>query len=180
MFTKEDNMKNSLGGVLLALALILFVIVGCGPAADGGEEVVLNWNLGADPKTLDPGLNGATDGGDIIANTFEGLTRERNGVLYPGIAERWETSADGKTVTFYLRDSKWSDGSDLTAYDFEYAWKRAMVPETASEYSWLWEYTNVVGSVEATEDGSKVDAVGVTAVDDKTLVVELIAPTTLL
>src|SRR5690606_34168213 len=100
----------------------------------------------ADPKTIDPGLNGASDGGDVINQTFEGLSREKSGVVQPGIAERWETSADGLTVTFHLRKSNWSDGSPLTAHDFVYSWLRGMDPATASEYSWIWEYTHVVNA----------------------------------
>ncbi|MBI9010063.1 MAG: peptide ABC transporter substrate-binding protein [Tenericutes bacterium] len=110
---------------------------------------VLNWNIGADPETLDPTLNGASDGGDVINQTFEGLVREVGGVITPGIAESWVTSADGLTVTFTLRDSKWSDGSDLTASDFVYSWLRGMDQATASEYAWIWEYTNIVGSIDA-------------------------------
>ena len=180
---------------------ILFAVVlaSCGPAAapaaeapaaddavDDEEEaaveeeaapVVFNWNIGADPKTIDPGLNGATDGGDVIANTFEGLIREKSGVVQPGIAETWEVSEDGLTMTFHLRESNWSDGSPLTAHDFEYAWKRAANPETASEYSWLWEYTNVVGSQAFAEGTGTVEDFGVKAVDDYTFEVKLIAPT---
>jgi len=147
------------------------------------EEVVvemgreLNWNIGADPKTMDPGLNGASDGGDVINQTFEGLVREKSGVVYPGIAESWETSADGLTITFHLRDSKWSDGSDLTAEDFVYSWLRAMDPATASEYSWLWEYTNVVGAWDfVIGDGVRED-VGISAPDANTFVVQLVSPT---
>ncbi len=138
---------------------------------------ILRWNVGADPKTLDPGLNGASDGGDVINQTFEGLVREKSGVIYPGIAETWEVSEDGLTVTFNLRESKWSDGSDLTAHDFVYSWKRGMDPATASEYSWIWEYTNIKGSYEAVYDGGSLDDVGVRAEDDQTLVVELNSPT---
>jgi len=162
----------------LLLAFIMPAALFAAAAAEAvEEEMVLNWNLGADPKTIDPGLNGATDGGDIIANTFEGLVVERNGVVKPGIAKSWDVSADGKTVTFHLRESKWSDGSELTAYDFEYAWKRAIAPETASEYSWLWEYTNVVNSTAASMGEVPVDEVGVKALDDYTLEVKLVAPT---
>lgn len=144
------------------------------------EPVVFNWNLGsAGPKTLDPGMNGASDGGDILSNTFEGLVRERSGVVQPGIAESWETSDDGLVWTFYLRESNWSDGSPLTANDFEYAWKRAMDPATASEYSWIWSYTNVVNAADFAygEEGVTADDVGVKAVDDYTLEVTLSAPT---
>ncbi|AHC14128.1 peptide ABC transporter substrate-binding protein [Salinispira pacifica] len=174
-------MKRSLWLVLfVALTVPALLFTACGgdsTAAAEEEEMVLNWNLSADPKTIDPGLNGATDGGDIIANTFEGLVRERNGEVYPGIAESWEFSEDGKTVTFNLRESKWSDGSDLTAQDFVYAWKRAMAPETASEYSWIWEYTNVVNAPAATVGEVSLDEVGIRAVDDYTLEVQLSAPT---
>jgi oligopeptide transport system substrate-binding protein len=138
---------------------------------------ILRWNVGADPKTLDPGLNGASDGGDVINQTFEGLVREKSGVIYPGIAETWEVSEDGLTVTFNLRESKWSDGSDLTAHDFVYSWKRGMDPATASEYSWIWEYTNIKGAYEAVYEEGSLDDVGVRAEDDQTLVVELNSPT---
>ena len=186
----------------LALSIfILFAVVlaSCAPAAAPAEEavveeavveeavveevveeavpVVFNWNIGADPKTIDPGLNGASDGGDVLSNTFEGLVREKSGVVQPGIAETWEVSEDGLTMTFHLRESNWSDGSPLTANDFEYAWKRAMDPATASEYSWLWEYTNVVGSQAFAEGTGTVEDVGVKAVDDYTFEVKLIAPT---
>lgn len=155
--------------LLLALAMVASVFVGCAkppveveatpepteapveteaPVVTEApvEPTVFNWNIGADPKTIDPGLNGASDGGDVINNTFEGLIREKSGVVQPGIAKDWTTSADGLTVTFNLRESVWSDGSPLTAHDFVYSWLRAMAPETASEYAWIWEYTNVVGA----------------------------------
>lgn len=129
--------------LLVALALLL-TLVACQP-----KEMVLNWNIGADPATIDPTLNGASDGGDVINQTFEGLVREINGEVYPGVAESWDVSPDGLTVTFNLRQSKWSDGSDLTADDFVYSFKRGMDLRTASEYSWIWEYTNIVGSLDA-------------------------------
>lgn len=138
---------------------------------------VLNWNVGADPKTIDPGLNGASDGGDVINQTFEGLTREKSGVVQPGIAESWEVSEDGLTVIFHLRESKWSDGSPLTANDFVYAWKRGMDPNTGSEYSWIWEYTNIVGAAEAVNGEGSLEDVGINAPDEKTLEVKLKVPT---
>lgn len=147
-----------------------------------GVDQTFNWNIGADPATLDPALNGASDGGNVINNTFEGLVREINGEVLPGVAESWVTSADGLTVTFTLRDSKWSNGDDLVAGDFVYAWLRGMDPASASEYSWIWEYTNVVGSqayaeCSETDCSSLRDAVGISAPDDNTLVVELVNPT---
>jgi len=144
--------------LLVALTLV-FSLVGCGdknpdPKEDDTPNVApvakeFNWNIGADPKTLDPGLNGASDGGNVINQTFEALVREKQGEIYPGIAESWNISADGLTATFNIRaNAKWSDGNPLTAEDFVYSWKRAMDPRTASEYSWIWEYTNIVGAEE--------------------------------
>ncbi|XMB66176.1 peptide ABC transporter substrate-binding protein [Mycoplasmatota bacterium zrk1] len=162
--------------LLLSLTLV-FSLVACGDKeTETDDPAVFNWNIGADPKTLDPSLNGASDGGDVINNTFEGLVREFNGEVLPGIAESWEFSPDGKTVTFHLRESKWSNGDPLTAHDFVYGWKHGMDPLSESEYSWLWEYTNVVGSFEAVNGGS-LDDVGVEATDDHTFVVQLKQPT---
>ena len=63
------------------------------------------------------------------------------------MAEDWTVSADGLTVTFNIReDAKWSDGSAVTADDFVRSWLRGMDPRNASEYSWIWHYTNVVGA----------------------------------
>src|SRR6056297_934924 len=167
-------MKRRILAILVVMSLVFtLALTGCSPAdepeepaeepgeeepaeepgeeepAEEPEEMVFNWNVGADPKTIDPCLNGASDGGDVINQTFEGLTREKSGEVFPGIAESWEFSDDGTVVTFYLRESKWSDGSDLTAHDFVYSWKRGMDPETASEYSWIWPYTNIKGAAEA-------------------------------
>ena len=170
-------MKSKIS-ILLAVLLVILMAASCSKPAPTAEASsrFMNWNVGADPKTIDPVLNGASDGGDVINQTFEGLVREKSGVIHPGIAESWNVSADGLTVTFKLRKSKWSDGSPLTANDFVYSWKRGMDPATASEYAWIWEYTNIVGAFEAVEGGS-LDAVGVRAVDDQTLEVKLITPT---
>jgi oligopeptide transport system substrate-binding protein len=186
--------------LLLAFAAMLAVltVVACGGTTTTGtgttltteapvEPVVFNWNIGADPRTLDPGLNGASDGGDVINNTFEGLVREKNGEVLPGMAESWEVSADGLTVTFNLRDdAKWSDGTALTADDFVRSWLRGMDPRNASEYSWIWEYTNVEGAADFAFASTTVDAeldaladaVGIRSLDDgDTFEVDLIAPT---
>ena len=144
--------------LLLAFVAIaaVFAVLGC---TGGTDERVMNWNIGADPKTLDPGLNGASDGGDVINNTFEGLVREKNGEVLPGMAESWTVSADGLTYTFNIRsNAKWSDGTKLNADDFVRSWLRGMDPRNASEYSWIWEYTNVVGANDFTFATTEVDS----------------------
>lgn len=173
--------------LVLSLVVLSFAFVACQDdttTTEGGETTteavvpqILNWNIGADPQTIDPTLNGASDGGDVINQTFEGIVREVGGVIQPGIAESWVVSDDGLKVTFTLRESNWSDGTPLTAADFEYSWKRGMDPATDSEYAWIWEYTNIVGALDVVYDGASLDDVGITAVDDYTLEVDLLYPT---
>lgn len=179
--------------LLLAFGLV-FSLAACGEPDDTETELmVFNWNIGAEPLTLDPTLNGASDGGDVINNTYEGLVREISGEVLPGIAETWDVSTDGTVITFHLRESNWSDGTPLTADDFVYAWKRGMDPRTASEYAWIWEYTNVVGAndvifyspvvedewsaADDTAVDALLDAVGIEAIDAQTFEVELVNPT---
>ena len=92
---------------------------------------VLKINLASEPAKVDPALNSSVDGACLAVNMFEGLyTYDKDGNLQPALAENTEISEDGLTYTFTLRDGlKWSDGTDLTAKDFEYAWKRAAAPE---------------------------------------------------
>ncbi len=116
------------------------------PAEDmaSAVEQVLYWNVGSEPKTIDPGLNAASDGGDVINNMFEGLMREVNGKIEPAVAESYTVSDDKLVYTFTIREGiKWSDGQPLTANDFEYSWNRVLDPETASEYSWIFDEANV-------------------------------------
>ena len=81
--------------------------------ASTGEKI-LSVQVGPDPETIDPALNSAVDGGNMLLHSFECLLAlDENGQLVPGQAESWETSEDGLTWTFHLRDGlKWSDGSD--------------------------------------------------------------------
>ena len=139
------------------------------------DDGILYWNVGADPKTIDPGLNSANDGGHVINNTFEGLMREVGGNLVPAMAESYEMSEDGLTYTFHLRDAAWSDGEPVTASDFEYAWKRALSPEVASEYGFQMFY--IKGAQEFYDGEGTIEDVAIEVVDEKTLIVELTGPT---
>ena len=78
------------------------------------------------------------------------LTYDENGQLVPGVAESYDVSEDGMTYTFHLRQSKWSDGTDLTAKDFVYSWNRAANPMTAADYSYLFD--GLIAKNEAAEE----------------------------
>ncbi|MEZ0536257.1 peptide ABC transporter substrate-binding protein [Caldicellulosiruptoraceae bacterium PP1] len=159
--------------VFMATALALNVNKVTGVAA---AKQVLTYINGAEPRYLDPGLNNALDSANIIINVFEGLTRVNvKGETIPGIAQSWTISKDGKVYTFKLRDAKWSDGKPVTAQDFEYAWKRALDPKTASEYAYQMYY--IKNGRAFNEGKAKASDVGVKALDAKTLQVTLEAPT---
>ncbi len=144
--------------------------------APAGEEDFLVWNIAVDPRTWDPTLNNANDGGHIIQNMFEGLTRETKEGIEAAAAEKWDITNDGKTYTFHLREGmKWSDGKPVTAKDFEYAWKRACDPKVASEYSFL-VTTYLVGGEEYFNGTGSRDDIGVKALDDLTLEANLKFP----
>jgi oligopeptide transport system substrate-binding protein len=152
------------------------------PVVEETVEQKIVYNLGADPKTIDPQLNSAVDGSTIIHNAFEGLMREdENSKIVPGTAEKYEVSDDGTVYTFHIRkDAKWSDGKPVVAGDFEYAWKRALNPEVAAEYAYqLFYIKNGAAYYNQEKIGGKVataEDVGVKVIDENTLEVTLEAP----
>ncbi len=156
----------------LCTALVISTFAGC-KSKKVATQSLIRYDIGAEPKTLDPTLNSAVESGTIIVNAFEGLTRFGEGDKpVAGVAEKWDVSADGLTYTFHIRNNaKWSDGKAVTAKDFEYAWKRGMNPDTAAEYA---NYYYYIKNAEAynTKKGT-ADDVGVKATDDSTLVVTL-------
>ncbi|HZR47025.1 MAG TPA: peptide ABC transporter substrate-binding protein, partial [Candidatus Manganitrophaceae bacterium] len=165
--------KIILAGALLLLLGALFGRKGPAPAAGS----VFRMNLTSEPPTLDWSL--ATDNVSIrvIENLMEGLA-EYDPQLRPkpAIAKGWEVSADGLRYLFRLRnDVFWSDGKRVTAGDFEYSWKRLLDPKTASEYAYfLYDIRNA-----AEYNAGKVtdpEAVGVKALDEATLQVDLKKP----
>lgn len=134
-----------------------------------GDVTTLRVNLASEPDRLDPALNSSVDGACLAANSFGGLyTYDNTGAVIPNFAESYEMSEDGLTYTFKLKAGlKWSDGSDLTAEDFVYSWKRASSAETGADYAYMF---NVIAGY-GTEEGIQVSAP-----DAATVVVTLAAP----
>ena len=133
---------------------------------DNGSTT-LRLNLASEPAYLDPALNSSVDGACLAAASFSGLyTYNEEGQPEPACATGYEVSEDGLNFTVTLREGlKWSDGSDLTAKDFEYSWKRAAATATAADYGYMF----------AGFEGYP-DDLAVTAVDDTTLTFTLTAP----
>ena len=174
-------MSKKLLCMLLAVMMVaVSVLSGCGGSKDDSEgttsgEVVVN--IKTNPKTCAPGKNANVEGMHISNNLFEGLMRENeNGELVPGVAESYELSEDETVYTFHLRkDAKWSDGEPVTAKDFEYAWKRVCDPATAATYAFIMT-PYIKGAQEFYDGTGSMDDIGITAVDDYTLKVELNFP----
>ncbi|MEB8126112.1 peptide ABC transporter substrate-binding protein [Staphylococcus succinus] len=162
--------------ILIALSVVL---AGCSSAegvySDKGQ--VFRKVLPQDISSLDTALVTDTVSFDVFNQIYEGLyTLDKNDKAQPGVAKDMpKKSNGGKTLTIKLRkDAKWSNGDPVTAQNFEYAWKRVVNPKTASEYAYImYDLKNA----EAINTGKKdIDELGVKAVNDHTLKVELNKP----
>lgn len=159
---------------LLCLS-ILFSLSACDKKEPKNANKKINYNLTAEPKTLDPQI--ASDSSAVIAveALYEGLARlGTDQKAYPGVAERWESNANSTEFTFTLRgNAKWADekGTPVTASDFVYAFRRALSPSTGSKTcSAMFCIKN---AKEVNSGVLAADQLGVTAKDAHTLVVEL-------
>ncbi len=162
---------------LTAVLLSVMLLLGCAVTASAEDGAYLGVMLSTNVMSLDTNL--ATDGEsfEVIADCIDGLMQmDADGAAIPAIAESYDLSDDGLTYTFHLRDAKWSNGADVTADDFVFAWRR--IAKEAGEYAYMMnEIGNIKGADEiVTGQVSDETTLGVTAVDAKTLVVELNVP----
>jgi len=141
------------------------------------DGIVFHRGNGSEPDTLDPHRSEETSAADILRDLYEGLTAEAiDGSLIPGVAERWEISEDGKTYTFYLRDdAKWSNGDPVVADDFVAGLRRTVDPLTLSNYAQILDM--IVNAKDIRQDKLPVEQLGVKAITDKELEINLIGPT---
>jgi oligopeptide transport system substrate-binding protein len=159
----------------LALSLLL-------PGCSGQNKVYrptsqeLRFNLHSEPPTIDPRKATDTVSIAIINLCFEGLTRnDPQGNLIPALAETIEISPDKTRYTFTLREAHWSDGTQVTAQDFETTWKTILDPAFPCEFAsdlYLIKNGNAAKS-----NLCSVEEIGVTALSEKTLQVDLEHPT---
>jgi dipeptide transport system substrate-binding protein len=175
---------------MLLAAILVFTLAACtandnaGKETDGkdnGEkeknsEKVLYLNNGQEPTSFDPPIGFDSASWSALNNLMEGLTR-LNADHQPeeATAEKWEVSEDGKTYTFHIRENaKWSNGDDVTANDFVFAWKRLLDPATGSAAAFLGYF--IEGGEEFNSGKGTADNVKVKAVDNKTFEVTLTSP----
>lgn len=178
-------MKKWLFGVVSIITLTL-ILAACGGDSEGSNDEgssnpddikqEMTVNLSTEPYSLDPAIGDDNLSGWVMDHLFEGLyTKDKSGDPMFGVAEDVEISEDEKTYTFTLReDAKWSDGSNVTADEFEYAWKRVLNPDTGSGLAF---YLYYIKGAEAYNHGEGEEKdVGVQALDERTLEVELESP----
>lgn len=145
----------------------------CGESTPHPEDEILSFNITSDPLTLDPQIADDYSGILLVTNLFEGLVRmNEDGEIVPGMAESWDISDDGLTYTFHLiEDTKWSNGTSVTAYDFVFGITRALSPETGSENaSDLFAVKNASAFCNGDIDESEL---GVKALDEHTVEIDL-------
>ncbi len=179
---------------IVALVMAICMVVVCFASCSGKKEPVqetaakdVTVQIGPNPETLDPALNSAVDGGNMLITLFETLLIiDKDNKVQPGQAESYKVSDDGLVWTFTMRDGlKWSDGSELNAKDFEYTFKRLCDVELAAPYG-----ETVVGMIDGYQDAignpddegntttdPDIEKLNVKASDDgKTLTIKLAYP----
>lgn len=169
------HLKNPLTALLTLLTLVLSSCTKEQPPHPRKPNT-LRMNVIREPSTMDPRRGSEFIGATFHGLLFEGLTRLNSDYsVSTAQAKTIEISDDRKTYTFHLRGAKWSDGSPVTAIDFEKAWKKVLTPDFPAPNAPL--FYPIKNAEEAKKGLMPLDEVGVFAVDDETLVVELKNPT---
>ncbi|MEX0324455.1 MAG: peptide ABC transporter substrate-binding protein [Puniceicoccaceae bacterium] len=170
--------------MMLPLAVVGLLLAGCGEGVPNADEAVeqgiLLYGNGAEPKTLDPQRATGVTENHIISALIEGLITYHpldDNLPEPGMAESWESNEDASSWTFRIRDDAyWSNGDPVMAQDFVYSYNRMLHPDSPGEYlQMLFMLKN--GEEYHRGEVSDFADVGVTALDDKTLRMDLIGPT---
>lgn len=137
--------------LVLVLAVSAIAVLGSCKKEEKKKTDNITVQIGPNPETLDPALNNAVDGGNMLITLFETLLIiDKDNKVQPGQAESYTVSPDGLTWTFTMRDGlKWSDGTELNAKDFEYTMKRITDPDVGAPYG-----STVVGMIEGYLDAA--------------------------
>lgn len=178
--------------VLLAIAMVAG-LAACngGTNGDGGQDAAKATSiavcLASEPDTIDPALNSAVDGATLLAHLFSGLAKwaqddQGNLVIVADAAQELVEGVENEdgtvTYTYTLRDGlKWSDGQDVKASDYVFAWQRAASTELAADYGYMFEVVDGYADIwDVDDDGNSKNPdakLNVEAPDDKTIVVTL-------
>ncbi len=175
---------------LLGATLVSLVLVGCGESSRKAgnnvqveqkvevDETLQNMSLNLEkmPESLDPQFNSEGEGSLVINNLYEGLMRELGENLVNGIADSYTVSEDKLTYTFKLREAYWSDGTEITAEDFVYAWRRGADPVNKSPHLKHYESAKIKNAGAIARGEMSTASLGVLALDTHVLEVVLEEP----
>ena len=161
----------------LAVAMAVSCLAGCGgddkkASSDGKTEQVLNISNNSVVVGLNPLIN--TTGPDnsafnmVLDPLVKRVTQEGNTYkIVPAAAESWDISEDGLTYTFHMnKDAKWSDGTKVTANDFEFTFQKMATPSVAATNAWLFDGIIENFSEALYDQGKKPEEIGVHAIDE--------------
>ena len=168
-------MKMMKAAVALGMALTMTVT---GASAVFAEGETLSVATDFEVKTLVPWAASEENAFMVLNQAEEGLFRmDENNQPQPALCDTYEVTDDKLTYTFHLRDGiQWSNGEPVTAADFVYAWLKQMSTDATNGYSFIMtDY--IVNGQEYNEGTVDASEVGVKAVDDQTLEVQLKSPT---
>ncbi|CAI3663163.1 peptide ABC transporter substrate-binding protein [Clostridium neonatale] len=180
------SIKKILAMLSITTLAFSFTACGGGTSTPNAGATAENTSAAGDPlkvhidvevASMDPQV--AVDGTsfEVLAAVTEGLySLDANGSAIPAMADKVEKSEDGLTYTVTLKDAKWSNGTPVTANDFVFAWRRLVDPKTASEYAFMGGIAGLKNADDISAGKVSPDQLGVTAKDDKTLVIELDTP----
>ncbi len=164
--------------LLLSPAFVSLAMAGATHPGTGEKlaaQQIFRYDIGAEPPSIDPQVVEDVSGNEIANDLFETLVLlDANGNVIPGAATHWESNADRNLYTFHLRQqAKWSNGDPVTAHDFVYAWRRSVDPALASPQAGYMALMSVKNADAVQRGKLPLKALGVRALDDYTLQVEL-------
>ena len=163
--------------------ILLLLLANCSnnesPVDAGLRDQVFHFGNGTEPQGIDPHIVTGVPENHLLTALCEGLTinNPKGGPNLPGVAKSWEISQDGKTYIFNIHeDASWSNGEPVTAEDFVWSWQRILTASLGSQYPDMLYY---VKNAKEFHQGEIIDfdQVGVKAISNKTLEVELHSPT---
>ena len=160
--------------MVAAVLLVALALVPVNSFANKGEFTICNV---AEPQGLDPALIQGVPEHRIYMSIFEGLvgTKAEDASPVPGVAKSWKITNDGKTYTFNLRKTTWSDGVPITAHTFVKSWLRFLDPKTAAPYAWF-PNMFIAGAEDYNSGKAGPEAVKIRAIDDYTFQFDLVGP----
>jgi len=139
------------------------------------DQQILRIGVEFSHVSLDPRA-GDTQSSNVLRLLFEGLTRfNKNGDVENAVAESITISSDLKQYIFKLHSCLWNDGSPVSAYDFEYAWKKILSPDFKTSFAY--RFYPIKNAKEGKKGKLPLDQIGIHVLNERTLKIELERPT---